>query len=81
MRQRILIIDNDALIRQVLAICLNDAGWDVSQYNHAHIDSAALKDLHPALIILDFTRERVVALDGSFSRCSKWMTQRLTSPS
>jgi CheY-like chemotaxis protein len=57
MSARILVINNDSLTREVLVICLSDAGWEVLSYAYDDIDLTLLKHLHPDLIILNFTRQ------------------------
>lgn len=55
MTARLILINNDLLMRQVVSICLNDAGWNVLSYDYAHIDHSSLKHLNPALIILNIS--------------------------
>lgn len=54
MAAHIMVIDDDETIREFLTLCLGDEGWEVSAYDYAHIDLAAVKQLRPDLIILDF---------------------------
>jgi len=54
MAARIVVIDNDAGIREFLAFGLKDEGYQVSTYAYAAINLAALDQLMPDLIILDF---------------------------
>ena len=54
MAARIVVIDNDAGIREFLAFSLQDEGYQVSTYDYAAINLAALEQLMPDLIILDF---------------------------
>src|SRR5579871_5928625 len=56
MAARIVVIDNDESMRQLLAICLRGEGWDVHDYEYANINLASLKQLHPDLIILAFNK-------------------------
>lgn len=51
---RIVVIDNDASIREFLTFSLQDEGYQVFSYAYADIDLAALEQLKPDLIILDF---------------------------
>lgn len=70
MRERILVIDNDSLMRQVIAVCLNDAGWEVFHNDYAHIDPSALKQFQANLIILNFN-ERDGGLGWKFVQLLK----------
>lgn len=54
MTARIIVIDNDAGIREFLTFSLNDEGYQVFAYDYAGIDLAALEQLKLDLIILDF---------------------------
>lgn len=54
MTERIIVIDNDAGIREFLAFSLQDEGYQVFTYAYAGIDLAALEQLKLDLIILDF---------------------------
>jgi DNA-binding NtrC family response regulator len=55
MTARLILINNDHLMRQVVSICLNDAGWNVLSYDYDHIDFSSVKQLNPALIILNIS--------------------------
>lgn len=54
MNARIVVIDNDEGIRQLLTACLEKDGWQVFTYDYAHFDLVALQQHAPDLIILDF---------------------------
>jgi len=54
MAARIVVIDNDPGIREFLAFGLKDEGYQVSTYGYAAVTLAALEQLMPDLIILDF---------------------------
>lgn len=52
---RILVIDNEDQIRDMLTSTLKRQGWQISGSPYAQIDLATLEEQRPDLIILDFT--------------------------
>jgi CheY-like chemotaxis protein len=54
MGARIIIIDNDQSIRKLLLHNLEGRGYEVLNYDYAHIALTDLEQLHPNLILLDF---------------------------
>ena len=52
---RIIVVDNDAGIREFLTFSLEDENYQVFSYSYAGINLAALEQLKPDLIILDFS--------------------------
>jgi CheY-like chemotaxis protein len=58
---RILVINNDPLMRKVFSMSLEDNGWDILTYSYAEMNLTALGQLHPDLLILDFEENSEVA--------------------
>ncbi|MEP6606477.1 MAG: hypothetical protein ABJA60_10230, partial [Nitrosospira sp.] len=54
MEAEIVVIDNDASMRDLLTSCLKTQGWQVLSYPYAHMELATLEQHPPDLIILDF---------------------------
>jgi CheY-like chemotaxis protein len=55
----IVVVDNSQAIRSVLALIAQSEGWTVSGYSYAEVNLAAIQQLKPVLIILDFVRHRI----------------------
>ena len=55
---RIIVLDNDEIIRQLFTLSLTHMGYEALSYDYAKIDLAALQQLQPNLIILDFAYPR-----------------------
>jgi two-component system, chemotaxis family, chemotaxis protein CheY len=58
---RILIVDDDESIRQIVRICLSDEGYEVFEAPHGQAAFDALGDMQPSLILLDL---RMPVMDG-----------------
>ena len=58
---RILIVDDDESIRQIVRICLTDEGYEVSEAPNGQVALSALTDFTPSLILLDL---RMPVMDG-----------------
>ena len=54
MEAKIVVIDNDASMRDLLTSCLKTQGWQVLSYPYAHMELAMFEQHPPDLIILDF---------------------------
>lgn len=50
----IVAIDNEENLRLLFAACLTRPGWTIAAFSYPQMDVAALKQLQPDLIILDF---------------------------
>src|ERR1700687_904780 len=59
--ERILIVDDDESIRQIVRICLTDEGYEVFEEPNGQVALNTLGELMPALILLD---SRMPVLDG-----------------
>jgi len=59
--ERILIVDDDESIRQIVRICLTDEGYDVSEAPNGQVALTALREFTPSLILLDL---RMPVMDG-----------------
>jgi two-component system chemotaxis response regulator CheY len=59
--ERILIVDDDESIRQIVRICLTDEGYEVSEAPNGLVALTALKEFTPSLILLDL---RMPVMDG-----------------
>jgi two-component system chemotaxis response regulator CheY len=59
--ERILIVDDDESIRQIVRICLMDEGYEVSEAPNGQAALAALSEFTPSLILLDL---RMPVMDG-----------------
>jgi DNA-binding response OmpR family regulator len=55
MEARIVVINDDDGMRDLLTFSLQREGWEILTYTYAHIDRAALIQHRPDLVILDFT--------------------------
>jgi DNA-binding response OmpR family regulator len=63
---RILIVDDDESIRQIVRLCLMDEGYEVYEAPNGQAALDALADFQPELILLDL---RMPVMDGwEFSR-------------
>src|ERR1700730_17881766 len=73
--ERILIVDDDENIRQIVRICLTDEGYDVSEAPNGQVALSALREFTPSLILLDL---RMPVMDGwEFARhYEKWPRPR-----
>jgi DNA-binding NtrC family response regulator len=54
MTTRIVIIDNQQNVRDLLLGCFNEVGWEVFDYAYPQIGLLTLKKHQPDLVILDF---------------------------
>jgi CheY-like chemotaxis protein len=59
--ERILVVDDDESIRQIVSICLTDEGYEVYEAANGQVAFDALSDLRPDLILLDL---RMPVMDG-----------------
>ena len=59
--ERILIVDDDESIRQIVRICLTDEGYEVSEAPNGQVALSALREFTPSLILLDL---RMPVMDG-----------------
>jgi CheY-like chemotaxis protein len=59
--ERILIVDDDESIRQIVRLCLTDEGYDVAEAGHGQAALALVGDFRPSLILLDL---RMPVMDG-----------------
>src|ERR1700675_4568767 len=59
--ERILIVDDDESIRQIVRICLTDEGYEVSEAPNGEVALSALREFTPSLILLDL---RMPVMDG-----------------
>jgi DNA-binding response OmpR family regulator len=57
MAARIVVVDNDESMRQLLILCLRGEGWEVFGYDYAEINLSSLKKLQPDLIILALNKQ------------------------
>ena len=55
----IAVIDNSEAIRTMLALIARFEGWTISGYSYREVSLAAIQELKPDLIILDFIEHRV----------------------
>jgi CheY-like chemotaxis protein len=60
-RERILLVDDDESIRQVVSIFLNDEGYEVAAAGDGQAALELLENFHPDLILLDL---RMPVMDG-----------------
>jgi two-component system chemotaxis response regulator CheY len=58
---RILIVDDDESIRQIVRICLSDEGYEVVEASNGQVALNALTAFQPDLILLDL---RMPVMDG-----------------
>ena len=58
---RILIVDDDESIRQIVRICLSDEGYEVFEASNGQVALQTLSELTPDLILLDL---RMPVMDG-----------------
>jgi two-component system chemotaxis response regulator CheY len=64
--ERILIVDDDESIRQIVRLCLTDEGFEVREASNGQTALDALGEFQPDLILLDL---RMPVMDGwEFSR-------------
>jgi CheY-like chemotaxis protein len=59
--ERILIVDDDESIREIVSICLSDEGYQVFEAPNGQVAFDALGELRPDLILLDL---RMPVMDG-----------------
>jgi two-component system, chemotaxis family, chemotaxis protein CheY len=59
--ERILIVDDDESIRQIVRICLTDEGYEVSEAPNGQVALSVLREFTPSLILLDL---RMPVMDG-----------------
>src|SRR4051794_15926460 len=59
--ERILVVDDDDSIRQIVRLCLSDEGYEVFDAPNGAVALAVLDELQPALILLDL---RMPVMDG-----------------
>jgi two-component system, chemotaxis family, chemotaxis protein CheY len=59
--ERILVVDDDESIRQIVRICLSDEGYDVFEASNGLAALALLPQCRPDLILLDL---RMPVMDG-----------------
>jgi two-component system, chemotaxis family, chemotaxis protein CheY len=59
--ERILIVDDDESIRQIVRICLTDEGYEVSEAPNGQVALSVLHEFTPSLILLDL---RMPVMDG-----------------
>jgi two-component system, chemotaxis family, chemotaxis protein CheY len=58
---RILIVDDDESIRQIVRLCLADEGYEVFEASNGRVALDVLDDFTPSLILLDL---RMPVMDG-----------------
>jgi CheY-like chemotaxis protein len=58
---RILIVDDDESIRQIVHMCLSDEGYEVVEASNGQAALALVEDFQPSLILLDL---RMPVMDG-----------------
>jgi DNA-binding response OmpR family regulator len=51
--ERILIVDDDESIRQIVHMCLTDEGYDVVEASNGQTALSVLREVQPDLILLD----------------------------
>ena len=59
--ERILIVDDDESIRQIVRLCLSDEGYEVCEAAHGVAALEAIETFRPNLILLDL---RMPVMDG-----------------
>jgi two-component system, chemotaxis family, chemotaxis protein CheY len=59
--QRILIVDDDESIRQIVRMCLTDEGYQVFEAPNGQVALNRVADVQPGLILLDL---RMPVMDG-----------------
>jgi CheY-like chemotaxis protein len=59
--ERILVVDDDESIRQIVHMCLSDEGFEVREASNGQAALDALSDFQPELILLDL---RMPVMDG-----------------
>src|SRR3984893_4539339 len=59
--ERILIVDDDESMRQIVRICLTDEGYEVCEASNGQVALNALTAFQPDLILLDL---RMPVMDG-----------------
>jgi two-component system chemotaxis response regulator CheY len=59
--ERILIVDDDESIRQIVHMCLSDEGYEVVEASNGQAALALVEDFQPSLILLDL---RMPVMDG-----------------
>jgi CheY-like chemotaxis protein len=58
---RILVIDDDESIRQIVRLCLTDEGYEVVEASNGQVALELLAEFQPGLILLDL---RMPVMDG-----------------
>ena len=58
---RILVVDDDESIRQIVRLCLSDEGYSVSEAPNGRVALEGLHESRPSLILLDL---RMPVMDG-----------------
>jgi CheY-like chemotaxis protein len=59
--ERILVIDDDESIRQIVRLCLSDEGYEVFEASNGQAALEAVDEFQPSLILLDL---RMPVMDG-----------------
>jgi two-component system, chemotaxis family, chemotaxis protein CheY len=59
--ERILIVDDDESIRQIVRICLSDEGYEVFEAANGQVALNTVAEITPSLILLDL---RMPVMDG-----------------
>jgi two-component system, chemotaxis family, chemotaxis protein CheY len=59
--ERILIVDDDESIRQIVGLCLSDAGYEVFEASNGRVALDRIDEARPDLILLDL---RMPVMDG-----------------
>ena len=59
--ERILVVDDDESIRQIVHMCLSDEGFEVREASNGQSALDALEEFQPGLILLDL---RMPVMDG-----------------
>jgi two-component system, chemotaxis family, chemotaxis protein CheY len=59
--ERILVVDDDESIRQIVRLCLSDEGYEVFEASNGEEALEALSTFRPSLILLDL---RMPVMDG-----------------
>ena len=76
--ERILIVDDDESIRQIVGMCLTDEGYEVFEAPNGQVALERLAEAQPDLILLDL---RMPVMDGGSSRAATRSCPGRTRPS